>query len=152
VEETCSYIPFGEGWQFSLLIGARPALGPAYPGFKFPHVHQFENKNWILYQLFHVVNLATRSVKRVKTVFKHNSYSKLFFWYGVRDRGRHHSNFWAFQEVGPTSRQRKECFSNHHHVQTGSGAHPTSYPMGTRCSFRGNKAGGAWSWTLTSSI
>jgi hypothetical protein len=29
-----------------------------------------------------------------------------------------------------------------HHVQTGSGAHPASYPMGT-----GSKAVGAWSWT-----
>jgi hypothetical protein len=30
-------------------------------------------------------------------------------------------------------------------AQTGSGVHPTSYPMGT-----GGKAAGAWSWPLTS--
>jgi hypothetical protein len=34
-------------------------------------------------------------------------------------------------------------FSLHHRVQDGSGAHPTSYPMGTRGSFPGDKAAGA---------
>jgi hypothetical protein len=34
-------------------------------------------------------------------------------------------------------------FSLHHRVQNGSGAHPTSYPMGTRVSFREGKAAGA---------
>jgi hypothetical protein len=33
-------------------------------------------------------------------------------------------------------------FSLHHHVQNGSGAHPASYPMGTRGSFPWNKAAG----------
>jgi hypothetical protein len=37
-----------------------------------------------------------------------------------------------------------------HVVQTGSGAHPTSYPIGTGFSFPGGKAAGAWSWPLTS--
>jgi hypothetical protein len=31
-------------------------------------------------------------------------------------------------------------FSLHHHVQNSSGAHPASYPMGTRGSFAGGKA------------
>jgi hypothetical protein len=31
-------------------------------------------------------------------------------------------------------------FSLHHRVQNGSEAHPASYPMGTRCSFPGDKA------------
>jgi hypothetical protein len=31
-------------------------------------------------------------------------------------------------------------FSLHHRVQNGSGAHPVSYPMGTRGSFPGGKA------------
>jgi hypothetical protein len=31
-------------------------------------------------------------------------------------------------------------FSLRHRVQTGSGAHPASYPMGTGGSFRGGKA------------
>jgi hypothetical protein len=35
-------------------------------------------------------------------------------------------------------------------VQNGSGAHPVSYPMGTRGSFPGGKAAGAWSSPLTS--
>jgi hypothetical protein len=34
-------------------------------------------------------------------------------------------------------------FSFLHDVQTGSGAHPASYPMGTGCSFPGGKAAGA---------
>jgi hypothetical protein len=41
-------------------------------------------------------------------------------------------------------------FSLHHRVQTGSGVHPTSYPMGTRGSFPEDKAAGVWSWPLTS--
>jgi hypothetical protein len=39
-------------------------------------------------------------------------------------------------------------FSLHHRVQNGSGAYPASYPMGTRGSFPGGKAAGAWSWPL----
>jgi hypothetical protein len=34
-------------------------------------------------------------------------------------------------------------FSLHHRAQTGSGAHPASYPVGTKESFPGHKAGGA---------
>jgi hypothetical protein len=33
-------------------------------------------------------------------------------------------------------------FSLHHRVQTGPGAHPTSYPIATRGSFPGGKAAG----------
>jgi hypothetical protein len=43
-----------------------------------------------------------------------------------------------------------ENFSFNHRVQNGSGAHLASYPMGTRGSFIGGKAAGAWSWPLTS--
>jgi hypothetical protein len=41
-------------------------------------------------------------------------------------------------------------FSLHHRIQTDSGAHPASCPMGTRGSFPGGKATRAWSWPLTS--
>jgi hypothetical protein len=41
-------------------------------------------------------------------------------------------------------------FSLHHRVPNGSGTHPVSYPMGTRGSYPGGKAAGAWSWPLTS--
>jgi hypothetical protein len=37
-------------------------------------------------------------------------------------------------------------FSLQHRVQNGSGAHPASCPLGTRGSFPGGKAAGAWSW------
>jgi hypothetical protein len=41
-------------------------------------------------------------------------------------------------------------FSLLHVVQTGSGVHPSSYPIGTGGSFSGSKATGVWSWPLTS--
>jgi hypothetical protein len=41
-------------------------------------------------------------------------------------------------------------FSLHHRVQNGSTAHPARYPLGTRGSFPGAKAAGAWSWPLAS--
>jgi hypothetical protein len=37
-----------------------------------------------------------------------------------------------------------------HSVQTGSGAHPASYPLSTECPFPGSKAAGTWSWSLNS--
>jgi hypothetical protein len=37
-----------------------------------------------------------------------------------------------------------------HRIQTDSGAHQASYPMGTRRYFPGDKAAGEWSWPLTS--
>jgi hypothetical protein len=37
-----------------------------------------------------------------------------------------------------------------HVVQTGSWAHPASYPMDTEGSFPRGKAAGSWSWSLTS--
>jgi hypothetical protein len=40
-------------------------------------------------------------------------------------------------------------YSLRHRVQNGSGAHPASYPVGTRGSFTGGKAAEAWSWPLT---
>jgi len=39
-------------------------------------------------------------------------------------------------------------FCLHHHVQNGSGDQ-ASYSMGTRGSFPGGKAEGAWNWPLT---
>jgi hypothetical protein len=41
-------------------------------------------------------------------------------------------------------------FSLNHRVQTGSGAHPASYSMGTSGSLPGGKAAGALRWPLTS--
>jgi hypothetical protein len=51
--------------------------------------------------------------------------------YGLDDRG---SRVRFPEEAGN--------FSLHHRVQNGSGAHPASYPMGTRGSFPGGKAAG----------
>jgi hypothetical protein len=44
----------------------------------------------------------------------------------------------------------EQKFSLLHVVQTGSGVHPISYPIGTGGSFPGGKAVGPWSWPLTS--
>jgi len=45
-------------------------------------------------------------------------------------------------DQGSISGMGKEL-SLHNHVQTGSGTHPASYPMGTGYSFPGSKAAGA---------
>jgi hypothetical protein len=58
----------------------------------------------------------------------------------------HFSSSWAVVRVPAEAGN----FSLHHHVQTSSGAHPASYPIGTRGSFPGSRAAGAWSWSLTS--
>jgi hypothetical protein len=54
------------------------------------------------------------------------------------------------QSVRLSVKEMTGNFSLHHRDHTGSGAHPTSYPMGTKGSFSGDKAAGAWSWSLTS--
>jgi hypothetical protein len=41
-------------------------------------------------------------------------------------------------------------FSVYCHIQTDSGSHPASYPMGARDSSSGVKVAGLWSWPLTS--
>jgi hypothetical protein len=46
--------------------------------------------------------------------------------------------------LGFQSPARAGNFSLHHRVQNGSVAHPASYPMGTKGSFPGGKAAGAW--------
>jgi hypothetical protein len=41
-------------------------------------------------------------------------------------------------------------FSHRHRVQTGSGAHPASFPIGTGCSYTGSKSAAALGWPVTS--
>jgi hypothetical protein len=57
--------------------------------------------------------------------------------YGLEKRG-----------IGVPSPGRVKNFL--HVVQTGSEAHPASYPLGSGGSFLGGKAAEAWSWPLTS--
>jgi hypothetical protein len=52
--------------------------------------------------------------------------------------------------IGSSSPGTSWEFLSQYHVQTSSEAHPASYPMGTRGSFRRGKAFGAWSWPFTS--
>jgi hypothetical protein len=76
-------------------------------------------------------------------VFRSHEYDILPIaqWYGAGLRAR-----WSGVRVPAGAGN----FSLHHHVQTGSEAHPASYPMGTRGSFSGGKAAGSWRFPLTS--
>jgi hypothetical protein len=75
-------------------------------------------------------------LKKVFTVFimNHDSSVSIALGYGLDDRGSR-----VRLLVGTGN------FSLHHCVQNGSGAHPASYPMGTKGSFPGGKAAGACS-------
>jgi hypothetical protein len=73
---------------------------------------------------------------------KFNSYTtyigaRIAQWYSAGLRAR-----WSGVRVPAGSGN----FSLHSCVQTGFGAHPASYPIGTRGSFPGRKAAGTWSW------
>jgi hypothetical protein len=58
------------------------------------------------------------------------------------------TRLWA-RRPGFSSRQGRVSFSIGHSIQTGSVAHPASYPMNTGGSFPGGKVTGSWSWPLT---
>jgi hypothetical protein len=62
-------------------------------------------------------------------------------WYSTGLRAR-----WSGVRVPPGT----ENFSLHHRVQTGSGAHPASFPMGNRDYLFENKAAEAWISPFTS--
>jgi hypothetical protein len=53
---------------------------------------------------------------------------------------------------GILATSRRWRFSRLHSVRTGSGFHPTSYPLSTWFSFHGIKATGTWSWPLVSHL
>jgi hypothetical protein len=80
------------------------------------------------------IHMAWSSVKHKIRLhgMSHDSSVGIALGYGLDDRG---------------SRVRFPAgtgnFSLHHRVQTGSGAHPASYSMGTKDSFPGGKAAGA---------
>jgi hypothetical protein len=73
-------------------------------------------------------NILTQSINLLES---HDSSVGIALGYGLDDRG---------------SRVRFPAkagnFSLHHRIQKGPGAHPPSYPMGTKCSFPGGKAAG----------
>jgi hypothetical protein len=52
--------------------------------------------------------------------------------------------------AGVRSQAQASYFPLLHNIQIGSGAHQTSYPLGTGDSFPEGKVAGAWSWPLTS--
>jgi hypothetical protein len=63
------------------------------------------------------------------SVMTHDGSVGIALGYGMDDRGSR-----VQLPVGAGN------FSLHHSVQSGSGAHPASYPMGTRGSFPGREA------------
>jgi hypothetical protein len=71
-------------------------------------------------------------VSFIKYNKSHDSSVGIALGYGLDDRG-----FRVRFPVGA------ENFSLHHRVHNGSGAHPASYPVGTRGSFPGGKVTGA---------
>jgi hypothetical protein len=68
-----------------------------------------------------------------------------YFRYRSRDSSVGIALGYGLDERGSRVRFPAEArnFSLHHSVQNGSGAHPASYPMGTRGSFPEGKAAGA---------
>jgi hypothetical protein len=86
------------------------------------------------------MNWETRNAYRVlEENLSRDSWVGIALGYGLDDRG--------YRVRFPT---RAGDFSLHHRFQNGSGAHLASYPIGTRGSFPGGKAAGAWSWPLIS--
>jgi hypothetical protein len=68
------------------------------------------------------------------------------YWYTCKNMSRD-SSVGTATGYGPDDRMTgvrfpagARNFSLRHHVQNGSGAHPASYPMGTRDSFPGGRA------------
>jgi hypothetical protein len=80
-------------------------------------------------QIFH--KRTGESVSKEFNYFKRDSSVGIALGYGLDD--------WGSRVRFPVGVGN---FSLHHRVQIGSGAHPASYPMGTRDSFPGGKAAG----------
>jgi hypothetical protein len=94
-----------------------------------------EQVNIILYIL--LIRFLNRSRKRKILNWMYQAYSSvgIALGYGLDERGSR-----VRFPVGAGT------FSLHHRVHhNGTGAHPASYPVGTRGSFSGGKAAGAWS-------
>jgi hypothetical protein len=77
-------------------------------------------------------SIVVNNIDSIKTIRSRNSSVGTALGYGLDDRV---SRVLLPAEDGN--------FSLRHGVQNGSGAHPASYPMGTRASFPGGKAAGA---------
>jgi hypothetical protein len=76
----------------------------------------------------------TKKIFKGKNLKTQNSIVGIATGYGLENQG-----------VRVFESQWGQEFSLLHVVQTGSGVHPTSYPMGTGGSFPGDKAAGAGS-------
>jgi hypothetical protein len=104
---------------------------------------------------FHEITLQPESFAVLKGVTSRNSLSdSLFLTWLILRRGVGKVQWYSAGLRAEWSVVRVPVgaghFSPQHRFQTGSGAHPTSYPMGTRGSFPVDKVAGAWSWPLTS--
>jgi hypothetical protein len=81
------------------------------------------------------------TIKTIMSIFSMSRVSSIGIatGYGLDDRG-----------AGVRFPAGAGNFSLHHRVQTGSGAHPAFYPMGTGGCFPRGEVAGAWNWPLTS--
>jgi hypothetical protein len=81
---------------------------------------------------YRIIGLRPHHVENTASCPSHDSSVGIALGYGLDDR---RSTVRLSAGAGN--------FSLHHRVQNGSGAHPASYPMGTRGSFPEGKAAGA---------
>jgi hypothetical protein len=110
---------------------------------------------WTLFNLRQMTpDLLCRHVGMFSMVainIPHYTVSSVFcFFFGIAGIAQWHSAGLRARWSGLRDPAEAGNFSLHHRVQTGSGAHPAPYPVGTRSSFPGDKAAGAWNWPLTS--
>jgi hypothetical protein len=101
--------------------------------------HKVQDATWLVnhtqVNFYSLLSLNdTKTGNKSKTRLKH----QMKQGYGPRNRG------------SIPGRGDDGIFSLRHWVQTGSGAHPASYPMVTEGPYLGVKAVGTWSWQLTS--
>jgi hypothetical protein len=86
-----------------------------------------------------------RKKERIKIRKEERNWDELRLALLTRLTQRYSARLWAGWS-GIRVPEEAGTFSLYHGVQTASGAHPASYPMGTRSSFSEDKAAEAWSW------
>jgi hypothetical protein len=96
------------------------------------------------YRLFWLIRFVFSSVEWLDDTSKWaTTISFQIFLLTIHDQGARIAQWYSTGLQVGRSRVRVSAeagnFSRHHRVQTGSGAHPASYPMGTRGSFPGDK-------------
>jgi hypothetical protein len=141
----CPSDQFGFGFQTSFQITCRSSrLSNVSMWLGFKHVTQLPTRRTWAFCLTVSIPWVTFSV----------ILDPICPWFLFRIRGSSVSIVSRLQAWRPgfnSHRGSGGIFSLRHLIETGSGAHPASYPMDTGAAFRGGIAAGAWRWPLTSS-